>query len=133
LGRDAREVRAAATKRSEPPEEQAAGERNLLRTPPKLATRVVYEIARSERGEPMTEPGARKPTKPAEGDRGDVRREKTSPSAPRGHAPKRAVRDPGLPARQGLYDPKNEKDSCGVGFIADMKNVKSHAIVGSRS
>ena len=72
----------------------------------------------------MTEPGARKPTTPAAGNGGEaVRREKTSPAAPRGHAPKRAVRDPGLPARQGLYDPKNEKDSCGVGFIADMKNV----------
>ena len=41
----------------------------------------------------------------------------------------RFVRDPGLPAAQGLYDPSNEKDSCGVGFIADMKNRKSHAIV----
>src|SRR4051794_40044610 len=39
------------------------------------------------------------------------------------------VRDPGLPAPQGLYDPAQEKDSCGVGFIADMKNRKSHAIV----
>ncbi|WP_082145212.1 glutamate synthase large subunit [Microvirga massiliensis] len=35
----------------------------------------------------------------------------------------------GLPARQGLYDPANEHDACGVGFIADMKNRKSHAIV----
>ncbi len=34
-----------------------------------------------------------------------------------------------LPARQGLYDPRNEHDSCGVGFIAHMKGVKSHAIV----
>ncbi|MCB8822414.1 glutamate synthase large subunit [Microvirga rosea] len=41
----------------------------------------------------------------------------------------RVVRDPALPIRQGLYDPANEKDSCGVGFIADMKNRKSHAIV----
>ena len=39
------------------------------------------------------------------------------------------VKDPGLPQAQGLYDPANEKDSCGVGFIADMKNRKSHAIV----
>src|SRR4051794_35343561 len=39
------------------------------------------------------------------------------------------VRDPGLPAPQGLYDPANEKDSCGVGFVADMKNRKTHAIV----
>src|SRR5215207_314584 len=38
-------------------------------------------------------------------------------------------RDPGLPAPQGLYDPANEKDSCGVGFIADMKNRKTHKIV----
>jgi glutamate synthase (NADPH/NADH) large chain len=41
----------------------------------------------------------------------------------------RPVRDPGLPAAQGLYDPAREKDACGVGFIADMKNRKSHAIV----
>ncbi|WP_245411069.1 glutamate synthase large subunit [Microvirga flavescens] len=40
-----------------------------------------------------------------------------------------AVRDPALPLAQGLYNPANEKDSCGVGFIADMKNGKSHAIV----
>ena len=40
-----------------------------------------------------------------------------------------AVRDPGLPERQGLYDPDNEQDACGVGFIVDMKNRKSHAIV----
>ncbi len=41
----------------------------------------------------------------------------------------RAVIDPGLPEAQGLYDPRNEKDSCGVGFIADMKGRKSHKIV----
>jgi glutamate synthase (NADPH/NADH) large chain len=29
----------------------------------------------------------------------------------------------------GLYDPANEHDSCGVGFIADIKNRKSHKIV----
>jgi len=33
------------------------------------------------------------------------------------------------PARQGLYDPRNEHDACGVGFIAHIKNRKSHAIV----
>jgi glutamate synthase (NADPH/NADH) large chain len=37
--------------------------------------------------------------------------------------------DPALPDAQGLYDPALEKDSCGVGFVADMKNRKSHAIV----
>ncbi|MEA2939194.1 MAG: glutamate synthase large chain, partial [Alphaproteobacteria bacterium] len=35
----------------------------------------------------------------------------------------------GLPAVQGLYDPALEKDSCGVGFIADIKGRKSHQIV----
>jgi len=33
------------------------------------------------------------------------------------------------PARQGLYDPQFEHESCGVGFVANMKGVKSHAIV----
>ncbi|MER2633753.1 MAG: glutamate synthase large subunit [Rhizobiaceae bacterium] len=32
-------------------------------------------------------------------------------------------------AAHGLYDPRNEHDSCGVGFIAQMKGVKSHQIV----
>ncbi len=36
---------------------------------------------------------------------------------------------PGLPVAQGLYDPRNEHDACGVGFIAQMKGVKSHKIV----
>ena len=35
----------------------------------------------------------------------------------------------GLPLKQGLYDPKNEHDNCGLGFIADIKNRKSHDIV----
>jgi glutamate synthase (NADPH/NADH) large chain len=35
----------------------------------------------------------------------------------------------GLPIGQGLYDPRNEHDACGVGFIAQMKGVKSHQIV----
>ena len=30
------------------------------------------------------------------------------------------VTDPGFPDPQGLYNPANEKDACGVGFIADM-------------
>src|SRR5262245_32388543 len=37
--------------------------------------------------------------------------------------------DPGFPAPHGLYDPAMEKDSCGVGFIADIKGRKSHKIV----
>jgi glutamate synthase (NADPH/NADH) large chain len=35
----------------------------------------------------------------------------------------------GLPAKHGLYDPAYEKDSCGVGFIAHIKGVRSHSIV----
>jgi glutamate synthase (NADPH/NADH) large chain len=30
---------------------------------------------------------------------------------------------------QGLYDPRYEHDACGIGFIVDIKNRKSHAIV----
>src|SRR5438552_956619 len=33
------------------------------------------------------------------------------------------------PQAQGLYDPVNEQDSCGVGFIANVKGVKSNEIV----
>ena len=35
----------------------------------------------------------------------------------------------GFPKKQGLYDPANEKDSCGVGFICDIKGRPSHQIV----
>ncbi|MEW6163937.1 MAG: glutamate synthase large subunit [Pseudomonadota bacterium] len=34
-----------------------------------------------------------------------------------------------VPATQGLYDPAHEHDACGVGFVAHIKNHKSHAIV----
>ncbi|HEY0044104.1 MAG TPA: glutamate synthase large subunit [Allosphingosinicella sp.] len=33
------------------------------------------------------------------------------------------------PEKQGLYDPRNEKDACGVGFIANIKGEKSNAII----
>ena len=36
---------------------------------------------------------------------------------------------PGFPKADGLYDPANEKDACGVGFIAHIKGHKSHGIV----
>src|SRR5438105_6778507 len=49
----------------------------------------------------------------------------------------RAVKDsplefplwPTVPRASGLFDPRHEKDSCGVGFIADIKGRKSHKIV----
>ena len=34
-----------------------------------------------------------------------------------------------LPRKSGLYDPHNEHDACGVGFVAHIKGEKSHAIV----
>ena len=40
-----------------------------------------------------------------------------------------AMRDPALPKAHGLYDPDKEHDSCGVGFVANMHNAKSHDIV----
>jgi glutamate synthase (NADPH/NADH) large chain len=36
---------------------------------------------------------------------------------------------PGMPPKQGLYDPLNEHDACGIGFVANIKNRKSHEIV----
>jgi len=35
----------------------------------------------------------------------------------------------GLPERQGLYDPRNEHDACGVGFVANFKGRKSHDVI----
>ena len=35
----------------------------------------------------------------------------------------------GLPAKQGLYDPAYEHDSCGVGFVAHIKGQRSHQIL----
>src|SRR6185312_9756653 len=34
-------------------------------------------------------------------------------------------------SRQGLYDPANEHDACGVGFVANIKGRKSHEVVGA--
>ncbi|MDP8266857.1 MAG: glutamate synthase large subunit [Candidatus Aceula meridiana] len=33
------------------------------------------------------------------------------------------------PKKQGLYDPAFEKDSCGIGFIANIKGNRSHKII----
>ena len=33
------------------------------------------------------------------------------------------------PAKQGLYNPTNERDACGVGFVAHIKGKKTHDIV----
>ncbi len=34
-----------------------------------------------------------------------------------------------LPVKQGLYDPRNEHDACGVGFLVNIKGQKNHDIV----
>src|SRR5262249_54402605 len=47
-----------------------------------------------------------------------------SEAGPRGPLPGLAV-----PAKQGLYDPANEHDACGVAFVADMHGRKSRQIV----
>ena len=41
-----------------------------------------------------------------------------SPAAPSGSAYP--------PPAQGLYDPANERDACGLGFIAHIKGRKTH-------
>ncbi len=35
----------------------------------------------------------------------------------------------GVPKPTGLYDPQNDHDSCGVGFIARIDGVSLHAVV----
>ena len=34
-----------------------------------------------------------------------------------------------FPAPKGLYDPGNERDSCGMGFLASIKGRKTHKLV----
>ena len=43
--------------------------------------------------------------------------------------PKPLYPAPGLPPAQGLYDPRQEHDACGVGFVANVEGKKSHDIV----
>ena len=33
------------------------------------------------------------------------------------------------PKKQGLYDPKNEKENCGIGFVANVKGRATHEII----
>ena len=40
-----------------------------------------------------------------------------------------AVTPNGLPVQQGLYDPRNEKDACGIGFIVNINGEPSHEII----
>ncbi|HMB08635.1 MAG TPA: glutamate synthase subunit alpha, partial [Isosphaeraceae bacterium] len=36
---------------------------------------------------------------------------------------------PARPEQQGLYDPRYEHDSCGVGFVVDLRGRKTHRLV----
>ncbi|MFA5095753.1 MAG: glutamate synthase large subunit [Candidatus Omnitrophota bacterium] len=42
---------------------------------------------------------------------------------------KRITRDNHLPKAQGLYDPRFEHDSCGVGFVCNIKGAKTNTII----
>ncbi len=35
----------------------------------------------------------------------------------------------GYPKKQGLYDPQFEHDSCGIGFVVNIKGMKTHTII----
>jgi len=41
----------------------------------------------------------------------------------------RSNKNPLAPTKQGLYDPQNEHDNCGIGFVANIKGTPSHDIV----
>lgn len=40
-----------------------------------------------------------------------------------------SLRNGRLPAKRGLYDPANEKENCGVGFVAHIKGERSRQII----
>ena len=35
----------------------------------------------------------------------------------------------GIPEANGLYNPRNEHDACGIGLIVNINNIKSHRII----
>src|SRR3954447_18568371 len=53
----------------------------------------------------------------------------TAPAAASSPASATAVPFSGVPAKQGLYDPANDKDACAVAFVADARGRRSRAIV----
>ncbi|HEX9904038.1 MAG TPA: glutamate synthase large subunit [Propylenella sp.] len=57
------------------------------------------------------------------------RRNASEARAARKRAIAGAVRNETLVAAKGLYDPRMERDSCGVGFIADLSGRRSHNII----
>src|SRR5436189_68171 len=51
---------------------------------------------------------------------------KSKSKQPDGHS---RARRTGPPAKQGLYDPSFEHEACGVGFVVNIKGLKSHSII----
>jgi hypothetical protein len=39
---------------------------------------------------------------------------------------------PGLPPKQGLYDPEHEKDSCAIAFVGNIAMTKQESPGGYR-
>ncbi|CAG5124464.1 unnamed protein product, partial [Candidula unifasciata] len=37
--------------------------------------------------------------------------------------------NPGLPPRQGLYDPSRESEACGVGYVVNIDGIRSHRVL----
>ena len=52
----------------------------------------------------------------------------SQPNRPAAQAPATRAEIAAL-AEHGLYDPSNEKDACGVGFVAHIKGQRAHSIV----
>src|SRR3954447_19676216 len=47
------------------------------------------------------------------------------------HPAPAAVPFSAVPAKTGLYDPANDKDACGVAFVADVRGRRSRRIVAA--
>src|SRR5688572_24238647 len=50
-------------------------------------------------------------------------------AGPESHGPEAPFRTRHMPAPGGLYRPDKEHDSCGVGFVVNLNDSKSHKIV----
>ncbi|NYJ07804.1 glutamate synthase large subunit [Petropleomorpha daqingensis] len=55
----------------------------------------------------------------------------TAPAVPMSPLTRPAVPFSAVPAAHGLYDPANDKDACGVAFVADARGRRSRAIVAA--
>jgi glutamate synthase domain-containing protein 1 len=51
------------------------------------------------------------------------------PEGQRLNSPQTRLASNGLPGKQGLYDPQNEHDACGIGFVVNIDGTRSHQII----